>query len=1005
MIEVSNSDALHERRKLLRKSSDSFGFDYVKYCPREGSDSQNRGKLLRVVFLGHIPQWLKDNPDKSLLLTRVGSSKPIKLGVPEPLPRLAANEVVITFEDDLSINCTYQMTVKAPPRTGSPDIQQQAAVAKPIETPTPTITPTIDPFFCTTTFRLEHHEPAQADCNDTPSKAGDCDSRACRPDSTNTPVDINYLAKDYATFRQVILDRLSVTLPDWQERCPADIGIMMVEILAYAADHLSYYQDAVATEAYLGTARLRASLRRHARLVDYRVSEGCNARAWVHLKVGSRKVQINPQDLFFVTLPRSNRNQAEQRLPARLLNDALARNPGCQVFEPVVSKSFQFYRSHNSIAVHDWSGATRCLECGATSAYLVNRCPENAKDQVQQKTPIATPDELRDRPRPDDWLQLRVGDVLVLEELVSPWTGSRADADPTHRHPVRITRVEYGHVDRLAAGSLPLVKVDWSREDALPFPLWITKPLQAQWPDDADQAVAKQAAKANTTEFQSPGLMHCLGNMLLVDHGRKIRDQVNLELSWQVPAGVGMQHYPQPRVVGELAVPNLTFACPLPPSRASAAAQLKSNAKQAVPQVVLHHKQLAPASLLDLYSIHELQDATRLAKRLFKQVLEQVNLEEADGEAPEQPTCSLTASEVHFWRGAIRVLVLLQKCEEFSTSRESMLNVGKLRNAVRLALKNLWMAVPDLLDSDSDDARFVVEMSDERMAHLRFGQRGFGRGPELLKNPNENEMVSLYRVGNGSIGNVAAESIQWFGSYHEAPPHIVSVRNPLPASGGCDPESAKEVRLFAPQAIRSELRRAIIPADYDQIVMREFGGDLQAVRTTFRWTGHEMAVMVAIDPLGDCLPPKLIERITSSLNKVKRIGHSVRVVLARRVVPALKLRVVLPAHALRSQVEQSLNELFSSRVMNDGKLGYFHPDRSTFGDGIHISELVSAACQHLGKRVLSVEVVNLHRRDLGASQELEDGLLRLHPQEIVRFDNNPRLLRFGKLGIEMVGGH
>jgi hypothetical protein len=86
MIEVPTSDALHERRKLLRKSSGSFGFDYVKYCPREGSDSQNKSKLLRVVFLGRIPQWLKDSPDKSLLLTRAGSSKPIKLGVPEPLP-------------------------------------------------------------------------------------------------------------------------------------------------------------------------------------------------------------------------------------------------------------------------------------------------------------------------------------------------------------------------------------------------------------------------------------------------------------------------------------------------------------------------------------------------------------------------------------------------------------------------------------------------------------------------------------------------------------------------------------------------------------------------------------------------------------------------------------------------------------------------------------------------------------------------------------------------------
>ena len=43
----------------------------------------------------------------------------------------------------------------------------------------------------------------------------------------------------------------------------------LVELLAYAADNLSYRQDAIANEAYLATARQRVSVRRHARLVDY----------------------------------------------------------------------------------------------------------------------------------------------------------------------------------------------------------------------------------------------------------------------------------------------------------------------------------------------------------------------------------------------------------------------------------------------------------------------------------------------------------------------------------------------------------------------------------------------------------------------------------------------------------------------------------------------------------------------------------------------------------------
>ncbi len=91
------------------------------------------------------------------------------------------------------------------------------------------------------------------------------------------------MAKDYASFRKLILDRMAVILPAWRERNPADLGVTLVELLAYVGDQLSYQQDAIATEAYLNSARKRVSLQRHARLVDYFVHNGTNARVWVHL--------------------------------------------------------------------------------------------------------------------------------------------------------------------------------------------------------------------------------------------------------------------------------------------------------------------------------------------------------------------------------------------------------------------------------------------------------------------------------------------------------------------------------------------------------------------------------------------------------------------------------------------------------------------------------------------------------------------------------------------------
>ena len=83
-----------------------------------------------------------------------------------------------------------------------------------------------------------------------------------------------------------MLERMSLLAPQWTERAAADVGTTLVEMLAYVADELSYRQDAVATEAYLEHRPSRVSLRRHARLVDYRVHDGCNARAWVQVAVG-----------------------------------------------------------------------------------------------------------------------------------------------------------------------------------------------------------------------------------------------------------------------------------------------------------------------------------------------------------------------------------------------------------------------------------------------------------------------------------------------------------------------------------------------------------------------------------------------------------------------------------------------------------------------------------------------------------------------------------------------
>lgn len=173
---------------------------------------------------------------------------------------------------------------------------------------------------------------------------------------------IDYLAKDYASFRRLMLDRMSVTVPRWTERSPADLTVALVELLAYTADRLSYRQDAAGTEAYLSTARHRVSVRRHARLLDYRMHDGVNARAFVHVEVDQDAKVVRPG-----TAP-ANASTLDAR--TRLLAGSPDQGGEPVVFLPVHDQ--QLRRAHNDIAFYTWGEGDCVLAAGATTASLVD---------------------------------------------------------------------------------------------------------------------------------------------------------------------------------------------------------------------------------------------------------------------------------------------------------------------------------------------------------------------------------------------------------------------------------------------------------------------------------------------------------------------------------------------------------------------------------------------------------------------------------------------------------
>lgn len=173
------------------------------------------------------------------------------------------------------------------------------------------------------------------------------------------PIAPDYMAKDYESVRAMLLERLETTLPQWRERHAADIGLVLIEALSFAADLLSYRQDAIAMEAYLDTSVSRISVRRHARLLGHRCHDGVNARTVVAFEVRDPAVYIPAGTRLLTNQP--------GWLPAVIPSPELERlgdlgsNPSFETMYPV-----WLFDAGNRIAI---------LSLNATSAVFKGHIP------------------------------------------------------------------------------------------------------------------------------------------------------------------------------------------------------------------------------------------------------------------------------------------------------------------------------------------------------------------------------------------------------------------------------------------------------------------------------------------------------------------------------------------------------------------------------------------------------------------------------------------------------
>jgi len=331
----------------------------------------------------------------------------------------------------------------------------------------------------------------------------------CPPDWESPPAPkpepaIDYLAKDYDSFRHALISWMINRVPGWEPTSEADLDQVLLELFSVAADELSDYQDRVMNEAYLATARKRVSLARHARLMDYHIHQGSQASTWLALRVKDDEGLVLPTG--FLAWPGSdggdlssvafmNREerpallsvglQFQAQLDSGNVSDALrnafaavgiALSPNASVSVKQagsrwlltdednnqlylitrVENRLNVYRPHlhhwfDDISLYTWGDSIPALEAGTTSADL----RLSAGGETQAKT-------VRNL--------IRDGTIahLLIEERLNPLTGETRGRDPTRRQLLRLLPGDAGAeaADDPVTGEW-FVRVHWQEEDKL----------------------------------------------------------------------------------------------------------------------------------------------------------------------------------------------------------------------------------------------------------------------------------------------------------------------------------------------------------------------------------------------------------------------------------------------------------------------------------------------------------------------------------------------------------
>lgn len=268
----------------------------------------------------------------------------------------------------------------------------------------------------------------------------------------------------------------------------------------------------------------------------------------------------------------------------------------------------------------------------------------------------------------------------------------------------------------------------------------------------------------------------------------------------------------------------------------------------------------------------------------------------------------------------------------------------------------LWHEAPRLDGLGPNDRNYVTRSADAGKAIVMFGN-----GTEGARLPTGVDNIkAVYRTGIGIAGNVPAAKVN---QLVMRPPGVVSVINPLPASGGADSEALDEARRNAPLGVMA-LDRLVSIQDYADFA-RTFAGVGKAATTRLA-VGHQQTVYLTIGGADEAVLDQASDLCLNLAQAVRRFGDPHQPVL---VAPGEAVLLVLVAKVRvdPDYLWDSVMPAVRSALLD--VLGYTRRD---VGQDVVLSEVISTIQQ-----VPGVDYVDVDRMDSISAATMMDDIGRI----------------------------